>query len=146
MENEYTSGNDQPAGNLLGITIEGETRNKLQTITVWSNITAIGGFVNMALGLIGTITTFGSLSHRAGATWLIVTNLLSLAISFFLNFFLWQFSKNLKFSLENENQESFVVAAIQLKAYMRMLGILLITSIALGIISSLVIGGAVRRF
>lgn len=144
METEYTSGSDQPASNLLGISIEGETRNKLQTITVWSKITAIGGFVNMALGLINTITTFSNLSNRA-APWLIVTNLVSLVISFFLNFFLWQFSKNLKFSLENENQESFVAAAIQLKAYMRMLGILLIVSIALGIISSLFIGSTVSR-
>ena len=144
MEKEYTSGSDQPIHNLLGIGIEGETRNKLRTITTWSKITAIGGFINMGLNLITIFTSFGR-SYSSG-TWLILSNLISLAISFFLNFFLWQFSKSLKTSLDNENQEAFVAASMQLKAYMRMVGILLIASIALGIIGSLFLGSLVSRF
>ena len=135
MEKESTSGSNQPIHNLLGIGIEGETRSKLQTITTWSKITAMGGFVNMGLNLITTFTSFGSSYKSIGTTWLIVTSLLSLVISFFLYFFLWQFSKSLKTSLDNENQEAFTAACMQLKAYMRMLGILLIASIIIGIVS-----------
>ena len=146
METNYTPGADQPVSNLLGISLEGETRSKLETITTWSKITAIGGFANMALNIISTVITLNRAFDGTSTTWLISSTLISLIISFFLNLFLWQFSKHLKFSLDNENQESFVAAATQLKAYMRMLGILLIVSIALGILGSLSLGSAFSRF
>ena len=146
MENKYQDKSVDSIHSLLGISIEGETRDKFQTIITWSKITSIGGFVNMGLNLISTIISFKYSLFRFGFAWLMVFSLISLAINFFLNFFLWQFSKNLKNSLDNEDQPSFVMAAMQLKSYMRMLGILLLVSILIGILSYVFVLSSIGHF
>lgn len=143
MENELPKG-EQPnnphlLNSLFGIGIGGEIKNKLYTVITWSRITAITGFVNLGLNLLITFVTYqnhNSYSYRRDSSLTMLTTVISLAISFFLNFFLLQFSKQLKISLDREDQEAFTNAAIQLKSYMRMLGILLLVTILVTILTS----------
>lgn len=144
MENEFPK-KEQPneqhlLNDMFGIGIDGEIRNKLYTIITWSRITAITGFVNVALSLLVTFVTYNSYSSALGfsrdSSVTIITTVISLAISFFLNYFLLQFSMHLRTSLDNEDQEAFTLATQQLRAYMRMLGIFLIVTILVTVLTS----------
>lgn len=125
---------------LLGINIEGDLRSKLGTVATWSKITAIGGFTNLGLNLLNLALKSGTSYVLAGSG--ILGALVVMVIGFFVNYFLLKFSLNLKKSLDEENQEAFNESTNFLRAYFRLIGILIVIAIIFIIIGTLLIIGS----
>jgi hypothetical protein len=114
---------------MLGIIITESMRHKLQAIALWSKIAAVAGFTGLGVNL--ATDGYTLLKYMNFFSISTVGSLVSLAISFFVNYTLIQFSMRLKTALDNDDQEMLPLAIIRLRDYMRLLGIFLIVSIVI---------------
>lgn len=139
MEPNHTNDNSEKDNSLLSVFITDSARNKLETICTWSKVAAVIGFVSLGISVLSNLINFNALSYYG--KFYLTSQLISMAISFFLNLFLIQFSNNLRHALNNDDQQTLTEAAAKLKAYLRMLGILFLVSTIVIVISySLLIG------
>ena len=116
---------------VLTLRLSASTRRNLKQVSQWGKVCAVTGFIIIGLDIIQLIKSVGFGAYRNYE--FVITTIITAAISFFLNLFLWRCASHLHDSLINDSQESFVVASANLKYFARMTGILLIASLALGI-------------
>lgn len=135
MDNNSYAQQDHLA-NINNLEIEGPVRASMQSIALWTKICAIAGFVNVGLSIVSIGVTYSRFESFGGSypIRLLLTTLVTLAVSFFINLFLFHFSRNLKQSLDTDNQEHFARSSLYLKNYFRMIIIMVIVSVILGMI------------
>ncbi|MDF2190166.1 hypothetical protein [Paraflavitalea sp. CAU 1676] len=115
---------------LFNLSIEGASRNLLQTAATWARIVAIIGFISAGISLMSSILAPSQLG--AGAKWAgVFINGLFLLIFVVINYFLYRFATHTLASLSNMNQVQFNEGINSLRLYFKLIGILIIIIMAL---------------
>jgi uncharacterized membrane protein SpoIIM required for sporulation len=135
----------------LKVTFDDNAREQLKTIALWAKICALCAFVSYAIALIvaffgrtrtaafggdenAVVTSTAKVTAIAGA-------IISAAIGFAINYFLYRFATDTKKGLDGIDQVKLNEGLVNLKTYFKILGIILL--IALIICGLLFLAGIV---
>lgn len=105
-------------------------KNDLNTLSLWTKITAIIAFISAAVSL---IISFSGPGKAMGG-------IVSVFISIAINIYLFKFSNLMKNALESANQEEANMAWANLKTYFLVQGVLMIIGLVL-ILFAFMMGG-----
>ena len=122
-----------------GLEVERSVRDSMQSLVQWSNINAVIGFVSLALSLINLVITYNNMSafNSPASTMLLVTGIVSFVLNLIINLSLFNFGRQLKLALADEDQEAFNKAAAHLKAYFRLLVVMIIVVVIMAVMSGI---------
>lgn len=128
-----------------GLELEGAARDSIQSIAQWTNINAIIGFISLGVSLLSTYMLFSKMSSyfmSSGAGIIsILTSVVSVVLSLILNIALYNFSKQIKLSLDDDSQENFERASYYIRNYFKFYMIMIILIVILTIFSAFMRGG-----
>lgn len=146
--NEDSFSADDKLGGIALIEIEGIARDSLQTIIQWTRICSLAGFAGLGLNLLSTILSYTRQNAfgEYGAAITVISGIISLVFSLYINSYLYQFSRNMKSSLDDEDQERFRAASSFLRKYFRMVLIMFIVTIVFAFLTAGMMSSQFLRF
>ena len=124
---------------IFGIGVTANAANNLRTAALWGRAMAVLGFFNLGISilvLVKTLIFYSTLDNGSGyIAGVLLSTLLTSVLLFFMYFFLYRYAAKMLSALDTESQEKLGESFGQLKAYFRFIGILLIVSVAVVILS-----------
>ena len=99
-----------------------ETKFNFGSLTQWLNISAIIGFIGLAVTLLSMVIGKGS----GGKENSLAVNIVVIGVSLFINITLFAAAKNLKLGLDNNDQGYFNLGLAKLATYFKIIGIILL--------------------
>ena len=145
---------EENESSLFTLSIDPVIKNNLRETARWAKILAIAGIFLLFVVVLAGVYRYiklSELSDAVGAAFekakiaVILTYIILLAVAFFPMLYIFRFSSKMKQSLNTNDQQSFVEAFVHLKIYFKYLGIVVLISIVLLILSFFfgVLGAAV---
>ncbi|HVM89932.1 MAG TPA: hypothetical protein VMT76_17220 [Puia sp.] len=128
--------------NIFSLSFDEDTRNQLQTITLWAKISAICAFVGYGIAIIvafldkTTSTSFslnneGAMVNSFARGGMIAGALISAIIGTAINYFLYRFAVETKRGLSMVDPVKLNLGLASLKTYFKILGIILVICLIL---------------
>jgi len=125
-----------------GVEVEGAVRETMQSLVKWTSINSIIGFVSLGLSLISGFVTYNRASffNDTENMILMAISLISFALNLIINISLFNFSRQLKLALANDDQQAFEHAAGHIKNYFRMFMIMIIIVVVFAVVTGVMNG------